>query len=188
MAMCDWGFPLDKIDLRMIVAAYRTKQKRVVLQFKNNIPGDDWASNFMKRWKLTQRVATNIRRKRGKLARTELETYFNNIKKEAEGVPATNIWNYDATNLWDDPGGKKAVMKRETKYPERVMDSKSCYSILFCGNAKGYMIPTYTVYKSVHLYDTWIRGGPKDARYNRTRSGWFVEVSFEDCFSPFFPN
>ncbi|CAB3981202.1 Hypothetical predicted protein [Paramuricea clavata] len=98
MAMCKWGFPLDKIDLRMMVAAYLTKQKRVIHQFKNNIPGDDWASNFMKRWKLTHRVATNIRRKRVKLARTELETYFNNIK-EVEGVPATNIWNYDEHNI-----------------------------------------------------------------------------------------
>lgn len=183
--MCNWGFPLDKIDLRMMVAAYLTKQKRVVARFKKNIPGDDWATSFMKRWKLTHRVATNIRRKRAKLEKEELEMYFDNIEKEVEGVLASNIWNYDETNLRDDPGSKKAVMKRGTKYPERLMDSsKLCYSIMFCGNAEGDMLPPYVVYKSVHLYDTWVQGGPKDARYNRTRSGWFDEVTFEDFFFP----
>jgi hypothetical protein len=179
--MCDWGFSLDKIDLRMMVAAYLTKQKRFITRFKNNIPGDDWATSFMKRWKLTNRVTTNIRRKRAKLAKEELETYFNNIEKEVEGIPPSNIWKYDETNLRDDPGSRKAVMKRGTKYPERVMDSsKLCYSIMFCGSAEGEMLPPYVVYKSVHLYNTWVEGGPKNACYNRTRSGWFDEVTFED--------
>ena len=35
-AMCDWGFPLGKIDLRMMVAAYLAKQKRIIRQFNNN--------------------------------------------------------------------------------------------------------------------------------------------------------
>ena len=30
ITMCNWGFPLDKLDLRMMVAAYLTKQKRIV--------------------------------------------------------------------------------------------------------------------------------------------------------------
>ena len=28
VTLCDWGFPLDKLDIRMMVAAYLTKQKR----------------------------------------------------------------------------------------------------------------------------------------------------------------
>ena len=27
VTICDWGFPLDKLDIRMMVAAYLTKQK-----------------------------------------------------------------------------------------------------------------------------------------------------------------
>jgi hypothetical protein len=34
----------------------------------------------------------------------------------------------------------------------------------------------------IHVYNTWVEGGPKNARYNRTRSGWFDEVTFEDWF------
>ena len=31
--MCNWGFPLDKLDLHMIVNAYLTKQNQVVKEF-----------------------------------------------------------------------------------------------------------------------------------------------------------
>jgi hypothetical protein len=34
------------------------------------------------------------------------------VEKELEGVPPENIWNYDETNLMDDPGAKKAIFKR----------------------------------------------------------------------------
>ena len=51
-------------------------------------------------------------------------------------VPASNI--YDETNLRDDPGAQKYVMKRGTKYPEKVMDSsKVAFSVMFTGNAEG---------------------------------------------------
>lgn len=187
--MCEWGFPLDKLDLRMFVADYLRQQKRTIPKFANNTPGDDWATGFMKRWELSHRLATNIRRKRAKIEKEELERYFANLEKTLEGVPKENIWNYDETNLRDDPGSKKVVMKRGTKYPERVMNSsKQCYSLMFCGNAAGEVLPPYVVFKSVHLYRTWVMYGPKDARYNRTKSGWFDEVTFEDWFfSTFLP-
>ena len=37
--LCDWNFPLDKLDIRMMVAAYFTKQKQTVKKFTNNIWG-----------------------------------------------------------------------------------------------------------------------------------------------------
>ena len=57
--MCNWGFPLDKLDLCMI-NAYLTKQNREVKDFANNIPGNDWVVNFMGCHGLTNRIATNI--------------------------------------------------------------------------------------------------------------------------------
>ena len=53
VTLCDWGFLLDKLDIKKMVAAYLTKQKRTVKKFTNNIPGDDWALGFMKRNGLT---------------------------------------------------------------------------------------------------------------------------------------
>ena len=96
-------------------------------------------------------------------------------------VPASNI--YDETNLWDDPGTQKYVMKRGTKYPEKVMDSsKVAFSVMFTGNAEGDVLPPYVVCKSVYLYDQWVEGGPPGARYNRSQSGWFDETTFTDWF------
>ena len=109
--MCNWGFPLDKLDLRMIVNAYLTKQNRVVKEFTSNIPGDDWVTRFMDRHGLTNRIATNIRRKRAQISKEQLQEYFNNVEQELKDVPASNIWNYDETNLRDDPGARKYVMR-----------------------------------------------------------------------------
>lgn len=105
------------------------------------------------------------------------------MSEEVEGVPAENLWNYDETNLSDDPGNKRVLTKRGVKYPERIQDStKSSISLMFCGNAVGELLPPYTVYKSAHLWSTWTEGGPPMARYNRSLSGWFDTTCFYDWF------
>ena len=140
--MCNWGFLLDKLDLRMIVNPYLTKQNRVVKEFANNISGDDWVANFVGPHGLTNRVAKNIRRKRAQISKKQLQEYLNNIEQALKDVPTSNIWNYDKTNLRDDPGPRKYVMKRGTKYPEKVMDSsKVAFSVMFTGNAEGDVLP-----------------------------------------------
>ena len=101
-------------------------------EFTNNIPGDDWVANFMVRYGLTNRIATDIRRKRAQISKEALQEYFNNVEQELKDVPASNIPNYDETNLRDDPVTRKYVMKRGAKYPEKVMDSsKVAFSVVF---------------------------------------------------------
>lgn len=51
---------------------------------------------------------------------------------------------------------------------------------MFCGSASGRILPPYVVYKAENVYDMWVLGGPKGARYNRTKSGWFDMNTFED--------
>ena len=55
-------------------------------------------------------------------------------------------------------------------------------SVLFSATANGELLPTYVVYKALHLMNTWTEGGPAKVRYNRTKSGWFDSVTFEDWF------
>lgn len=98
-------------------------------------------------------------------------------------VPPSNLVNYDKTNLVDDPGRKKIIVKRGCRYPERVCNStKSATSLMCAAAADGTMLPCYVVYKALHLYDTWTDGGPEKCRYNRSKSGWFYGVCFEDWF------
>ena len=52
------------------------------------------------------------------------------------------IYNYGETNLSDNLGKKKYLMKRGTKYPEWVMNnSKACTSLMFFGSASGELLP-----------------------------------------------
>ena len=94
-----------------MVAAYLRKRKRTVKKFTNNIPGDDWALGFMKHNVLTNRIATDIRRKRAPISKEQLKQYFDSIQNELKDVAPCNIWNYDETNLRSDLGARKYAMK-----------------------------------------------------------------------------
>ena len=110
--------------------------------------------------------------------------YFANLKAVVKDVPPNNLLNYDETNLSDDPGSEKLIFKRGKKYPERIMNyAKGNTSIMFSGTADGELLPVYVVYKAQHMWKSWKRGGPKRARYNRSSSGRFDGICFDDWFS-----
>jgi hypothetical protein len=184
MTTSSYGFPVDTFDLRCIVKAYADKKGLKIRQFNNNMPGKDWADSFLRRHRdLTVRFASNIKRKRAEVGAAVVDEYFENLTKELDGVAPSNIWNYDETNLSDEPGQKRVITKRGCKYPERIINStKSCTSLMFCGNAEGETLPPYVVYKAESLWSTWMEHGPPQARYNRSRSGWFDTQCFEDWF------
>ena len=80
-------------------------------------------------------------------------------------------------------GQEKLIFKRGKKYLGRVMNySKGSTRVIFCGTANGELLPVYVVYKAVHMWNTWTTGGPKGARLNRSKSGWFDAISFDDWF------
>ncbi|KPJ14194.1 Pogo transposable element with KRAB domain [Papilio machaon] len=159
------------------------------------MPGPDFAKSFLNRHsdKISQRVSQNIKRNRAAVSPDVIKEYFTQLKISISDVPIDNIVNYDETNLADDPGRKKILTKRGTKYPERVMNhSKSAVSIMMACTAAGEMLPPYVVYKAQNLYDTWTKSGPNGSRYNRSPSGWFDSNIFEDWVTtiilPFFEN
>jgi hypothetical protein len=179
--LCEWGFPLDCEDIRKFVKNYLDKRGGVVSQFQNNRPGKDWVKGFMQRHNFTNRVVSNVKRNSTSVTAEVISKYFDHLEKDIHGVPPENIWNFDETNLLDDVGRKKCVIRRRFKHPERVINtSKFGFSVMFCGNALGEFMPPYTVYKSSHLYEQWYLGGPKGSRYNRSKSRWFNNETFED--------
>ena len=189
----NWGFPFDKFDLRMLAKTYLDSEGRQLKQFPNNFPSNDWAEAFLIRNKnsLTQRTSQNIKRSRAKITSKKVSEYFENLRSTLQisdaPVPSTHIFNYDESNLCDDPGSKKCIFQRGVKYPERVRDSsKISISIMYCGSAAGRVLPPYIVYKAEHLWSTWTEGGPPGVRYNRSRSGWFDTCCFIDWFEVHF--
>lgn len=139
---------------------------------------------FLKRHpQLTQRIAQNISHARAATDEDIINNFFDHLEVELRGIPPSNVWNYDETNLVDDPGMSKIITRRGTKYPERIRSSsKACTSLMVCGNAEGKLAPLYINYKAKKMWDTWTENGPLNARYNQTSSGWFDYKIFEDWF------
>lgn len=179
----EWGYPLDTFDLRLFVKSYLDRIGRTERRFKDNMPGYDFAARFLERHKaaLAQRMCQNIKRARASVSHEVITSYFDNLGESMKDIPPTNILNYDETNLSDDPGKKRVIVKRGTKYPERVMNSsKSSTSVMYAATGDGTILPPYVVYKAKEMYSTWVENGPSGARYNRSKSGWFDGICFED--------
>lgn len=197
----DWGYPMTILDLRLFAKSYLDSVGRQVNAFQNNLPGVDWAYSMLKRHKsdIGQRLATNISRARADVSKDILEEYFNNLKETVDGIPPSHLFNYDESNVTDDPGKKLCLYRRGVKYPEKVMNhTKASTTIMICGTASGVLLPPYILYRSQQLWDQWRQGGPKGkpccdgrccakgSRYNRTPHGWMEASCFTDWFSTVF--
>ena len=96
---------MDIYNLKIIGKGYLGRRGVQEKQFKNNMPGIDWANSFLTRHKdyLTKRVCQNITGISPKV----INIYFDNLEKSLEGIAPANIMNFDETNLSDDPGQKR---------------------------------------------------------------------------------
>ena len=186
----EWGFPMSTKDLKSLVKNYLDSLGVVNSRFKENYPGKDWIKAFLNRHSdlLSVRTANLLKRSRGAVSREQIDEFFQHFSVATEGIPPENMFNYDETNLRDDPGVKKAIFKKGVKYAEYVRDHslKSCISVMFCGSAAGVLLPPYVVYKAQNVYQSWCAGGPDGTVYSCTKSGWFDMFIFEDWFMKIF--
>ena len=172
----EWGYPLTAFDLRIIRKTFLDRKGVTVTKFSGNRPGDDWAKSFLKRHSttLSERISQNIKVSRASVSYETIKCYLSNLKAEIDGFPLSNIVNYDETNLTDDPGKKKVIVKRGSKSPKNVANSsKGSTSLMLAGAGDGTVLPFHTLYKAKYLYDTWTEGGPSRCRFNCSASGCF---------------
>ena len=121
--MCDYGFPATPQNVRHYIKCYLDTKNRTVEQFKDNLLEMEYMFYFLKRHKdYTKRLTSNIKRARAAVDEKVLREYVEHLEKELEGIPPSNVWNFDETCLVNDPGRLKCIMKRGTHYPERVMN------------------------------------------------------------------
>lgn len=185
--VANWGFPLTKVDIRDVIKKFLDKQGKTVGVFNNNYPGPDFLDSFIKRNKLSTRMASNIKRSRASVDRDDILQFFDNIDLTIREVKSVNFYNYDETNVTDDPGSRKVVVPRNTKRVERVQEhSRATISLMVCGNANGDLLPPMVVYKALNLYDNWTKGGPQGTKYASSSSGWFDMNLFETWFFELF--
>jgi hypothetical protein len=180
-----WGFPLGNLEVRMLAKDLANK-KKVKLRTQSGLPGEDWYHGFVARNQLSERLASNMKRTRAEINAESINEYFDEIEKLYDvlgNVPPENIYNYDETNFTNDPGKSIVICRRGRKRVEVVRDStKQAFSVMWCGNAAGELLPPMVVYKSKNVYAGWTENGPKEAIYDCTESGWFDSSSFKTWF------
>ncbi|XP_076807574.1 uncharacterized protein LOC143450773 [Clavelina lepadiformis] len=180
--LTDWKFPLCSMDIRLLVQTHLNGKGKKT-QFVDNLPGPDWMNLFQSRHNLTGRISDNVKPSRAEISHDQINRYFDNLFNVIDGIEPQNIWNYDETNVTDNPGAKMCIVPRGLRRVERkIASSKQAISVMFCGNAAGQFLPPMTVYKSKNLYAEWTRNGPQNAVYDHSVSGWFDASLFEKCF------
>ena len=151
-----------------------------VSRCQDNMPADDWFAGFMKRNKMSARFASNIKRSRSKVHAEDITSFFNELEKTlqeagTEELIPENIYNCDETNFTNDPGKTPLIVRRDRKRMENCQEvSKQSFSVMWCGSASGELLPPMIVYRAMNCYKGWVQGGPKNAIYDSTKSGWFL--------------
>lgn len=183
LIMGRWGFPLNRHDLAHLIKAYLDRVGRST-RFTDNLPGPDFTKGFLKRHpQLTVRVANLIKRSRAAVSHQDVHDFFDRYETVVANIPPQNLWNYDETNMRDNPGAQQAIFQKGVKYAEQVRDhSKSSISMMFCYNALGGSVPPFFLYKGQNVYPSWCTGGPKGSVYMSSPSGWFDTFTFEEWF------
>ena len=72
--------------------------------FFNNLPGPNWLNLFTKRHQLTRRLADNVKNSRAEVSRTTINNYFDCLEQTISSIRPENCFNYDETNISNDPG------------------------------------------------------------------------------------
>ncbi len=88
--------------------------------FKNNKPGRDWWSSFLKRLRndISIRKAGNIGTLRAASCTNEIvDHFFNNCKEQFDAAKidtskASNVWNFDETGFNGDQGKVSIVCRK----------------------------------------------------------------------------
>ena len=131
------------------------------------MPGIDWVRGFIKRNQLTQRISDNVKVARAEVNEEKINNYFNELESSLDGIQASHIFNYDETNITDDPGAKHVIVRRGRKI------------VMFAGSAAGEFLPPMVVYKSENVFENWVKNGPVGSIYDATKSGWFDMRTFD---------
>ena len=179
-SLASWKVPFDGYAVCYLVKSYLDAEKKNIWHFKNNFPGSDWLPSFIKRHKLTKRIADNVKSSKALVNEEVINKYFDHLQNSVKDILATNICNYDEANITDDTGAKVVITHRGHNRVERVVHhSKSSISVMFAGRADGdYLLPM-VVYKAENICEEWCHGGPIDTVYSSTKSRWFDTEQFE---------
>ena len=159
--------------------------------FKDGVPGMDWNRSFEKRHKeiLTRRKPEILTTSRAKALTPEVRDAFykmwEDVLEENNLMYAPHrMFNLDETGLNTDATSLMVYTKKGARdaYLKHPTCGKTMYTVLFCASASGVYMPPFVVYKAKNLHVDWAKGGPKDACYSTSDSGYMHDINFEQWF------
>jgi hypothetical protein len=186
-----FGWPFYRADLKLIVQEYVSLME-IKVPWGPDGPGYDFLKAFEKRWehKISQRKGELVSTSRAKAVSEETLTNFfcmvENVYEEyGFAEHPERIFNCDETGFSTDEKSKKCFFEKGTKFTPSLNPSegKAMFTVLFCGSADAKMLPPLVVYKGKYLHGNWCTGGPPNALYGVTKSGWMESYLFEKWFA-----
>lgn len=178
LVAASYGYPMIENDIKIFAQGYLNRKGVNITQFRDNLPGDDWVKLFLQRHpQLCIRTSENLKRNRASLT---LNAYFNELHTSVDGVPPANIINYDESNLTDDPGRQRVIVRRCQAYIQnpRII----ALGHVLCSGRCNFFAP-YIGYRAKNVYSEWVMNGPPSSCYNRSKNEWFNSDIFSDWFN-----
>lgn len=164
----------------MVIRDYLNSQNRTVPLFRNNIPGKDWLKSFLDRHQTLYRRRVNDR---AHISETSVKNFLEYVSNVIENVEPENIYSYDEISFGDDLLKNTNIWRRKTKHPDIKTNAvEGCFTVMFCGNAAGEVVPPLIISKSEHRFSAWAENGPVGASYCATKYGWIDVITFENWF------
>lgn len=180
------GFPVNKTSLLLSVKQIVTKLK-VTTRFKDNMPGNKWYYNFLKRHKsISTKHAEYVNKARGLVSEMSLRNWFKEVHDLLEDEDylevledPQRIFNMDESAFFLAPQGNMIIGPRGTTvYNECSNNDKENITTLFAVNAAGDFAPPLTLYKYVRLPLSLIEAEPPNWGIGKSENGWMTGKTF----------
>ena len=166
---------------------------RKYCKFKNNLPGEDWCTSFMRKYRLSCKLPSSLEKSR-KSAASDPEViyeYFGNVKAEIDRLKILErqecVWNVDETFLFIDPSRTKVISPIGTKASRVTSTSgKEAITVMAGISASGEKLPPFILFKGKKFWSTWKGTNPyPGTRYSFSDSGSMVSEVFNGWFDFF---
>ena len=145
----EWGFGLQKEDVKSVVAQFCQRSKRIN-HFKNGIPGDDWWAGFLHRHPvLVKRKPQQLQLVRAQCSRVEVVNHWfiECLKPVLDTLNLHNspsrIYNVDEVGFPLSGRARSVFVKRGMKSPQSLLpgSGRENITVQVCCSASGELLP-----------------------------------------------
>lgn len=193
IAMGYRGFAITKTQLLDCVQLHvKTRRKQTV--FARNRPGRFWYTGFLQRHpELYQRLSHNLTTNRVAVTEEKIRDWFQRTRTYLEEqnlleIDSSRIFNCDDSSFRLCPPGHLGLTEKKNKavYNYVQNDDKECQTVLFCGNARGDLVPPMVMFKYARIPASVATRMPKGWGIGRSDNGWMTAISFYEWVTKIF--